>query len=313
MRIAWVTVGATTDPIDGYVFPSYVTEVAGRLTAKAASLRLRLLIPMAELAARGHEVALLRPDSSSFDDCVARVGEFDAMVFSKTFERGEFVIELFNRAMMAGTPTLFDVCDAIDEASDSGRRNLKMLSEASTVVSSTPLLAAAVRSFRGQDSIVVTDPYEGPRGEPAWRPGDRLKALWFGHESNLDTLEGLLNELVVIGRRRPIELTILTGPVPDLGRQCKEFNQRWRHLVAARYERWSLDATWAALAGTDLVVIPSLRDQPAKLIKSPNRSVESLWAGRCVIANPVPAYLPFADWAFLDESIRRGLKRALDE
>lgn len=315
MRIAWVTVGAMTDPIDGRVYPPDVVEVDGRLTSQLASVRLRLLGPMAVLGAHGHDVELLAPDSTSLDACVARLREFDAIVFHKTVQRGQFVVGLFDRAVAAGTPTVFDICDLrIDQASEPGRRNLKMLREADRVVVSTPPLAEAVRPLGARETSVITDAYEGPRGEPAWRPQpDRLKALWFGHPSNLDTLQGLLAELVAVGRRRPIQFTILTGRVPDLPGLCKEFNQKWRHAVATRYDEWSLAATWAALAATDVVVIPSLPNAPEKLVKSPNRIVESLWAGRCVVANPLPAYVPFAEWAFLDDSIGRGLKRALAE
>lgn len=315
MRIAWVTVGAMTDPIDGRVHPSDVAEDNGRRTSTLASARLRMLVPMAGLAARGHQLELLRVDSGSLDGCVARLREFDAVVFKKTLDRGQFVVELFDRAVASGVPTLFDICDLrVESASEMGRRNLKILREAARVVTSTATLAEAVGRLGAGNVSVITDPYEGLRGEPAWRPGpERLKALWFGHPSNLDTLQGLLGELVAVGRRRPIQLTILTGRVPDLPGLCREFNQKWRHVVATRYEEWSLEGTRAALAATDVVVIPSMPDTPDKLVKSPNRIVESLWAGRCVVANPLPAYLPFAEWAFIDDRIGRGLQRALEE
>ena len=129
--------------------------------------------------------------------------------------------------------------------------------------------------------------------------------------SNLDTTDGLVEELGAIGRRRPIQLTLVTGPEPALLKRCKELNQRWRHALALRYEEWSPATLWAALEATDVVAIPTRADSPEKQVKSPNRIVESLWAGRCVIANPLPAYVPFVPWAFIDETIRGGLERAL--
>ena len=313
MRIAWVTIGTTTDAVDRRTYPSDVVEHDGRLTSALASVRLRLLSPMAGLRARGHEVELLKVDSSSFDACAGRLRTFDAVVFKKTLERGQPVVSLFDRAV-ASVVTLFDLCDMrLDPATESGRQNRKMIREADRVVASTPALAEAVREMGARDIAVITDPYEGPRGEPAWRPKpDRLKALWFGNSSNVDTLPALMDELLVVGRRWPIQLTIMTSPASDLPRLCREFNQRWRHVLATRFEEWTLDATWRALAATDVVVIPGLKDAPSRLVKSPNRIVESLWAGRCVIANPLSAYLPFSDWAFIDDSIGRGLERALD-
>ena len=115
------------------------------------------------------------------------------------------------------------------------------------VTTSTPALAEVLRTMDARDIRVITDPYEGPRGEPAWRPkADRLKVLWFGHLSNLDTTDGLVEELGAIGRRRPIQLTLVTGPKPGLLKRCKELNQRWRHALALRYEEWSPAALWAA-------------------------------------------------------------------
>jgi hypothetical protein len=97
MRLAWVSVGAMTDPIDGRVYPPHVVEVAGRRTSQLASVR--LLAPMAALAARGHDVELLELDASSLDACASRLREFDAVVCRNTVQRGQFVIDLFDRAV----------------------------------------------------------------------------------------------------------------------------------------------------------------------------------------------------------------------
>jgi glycosyltransferase involved in cell wall biosynthesis len=315
MKVAWVTLGARNDRSTGQTYLPDVSEADGNRTSALASVRLRALIPMEALRARGCQAELLQVDAASLEACSARLTDFDAILFQKTLPGGEIAAELFDRAVAAGVPTLFDICDLrVDEQSDTGRRNLKLLRTADRVVTSTPALADALRPMGARDVAVITDPYEGPRGEPAWKPNrDRLKLLWFGHPSNLETLQGLLSDLVAVGRERPIQLTLLTGRVPELPGLCKEFNQRWRHVVATRYAEWSPGALWDALAATDAVVIPSRADAPDKLVKSPNRVVEALWAGRCVVANPLPAYVPFAEWSFIDDSIRHGLERALAE
>jgi cephalosporin hydroxylase len=302
MRIGWVSAGA-------------VDERNGEFVSGVASIRLRLLGPLRRLAARGHEVHLLQLDRAPLEHCAERLAGLDAVVFKKSIDGERFVIDLFERALSLGVPTIFDLCDLrLDPGSETGRINLRMLGAADRVVASTPELAAILRAETGRDIGIVTDPYEGPRADPVFDPRrERLKALWFGHPSNLDTLHGLLGGLVQVGRRWPIELTLLTGRVPELAGLCKSFNQQWRHALATRYEEWTLERLWSALAETDVVVIPSLPDAPDKAVKSPNRMVESLWAGRAVVANPLPAYLPFADWAFIDESIAAGLSRLLDD
>lgn len=313
MKIAWVTLAAGKDLTARATYQADVSKVDGPWTSTTASVRLRVLLPVEALVARGHQAEMLEVDAASLDACGARLSEFDAVVFKKTLLGGDIVVELFDRAVAAGVPTLFDMCDLrVDDRSDIGRRNLKLLRSADRVVASTPPLAEAMRSLGAADVTVITDPYEGPRGAPVWAPQrDRLKLLWFGHPSNLDTLQGLLSELVIVGKEWPIQLTLLTGHKPELPGLCKEFNQRWRHLVATRYAEWSLGGLWDALAATDAVVIPSLAGAADKLVKSPNRVVETLWAGRCVVANPLPAYVPFDEWGFIDESIRHGLERAL--
>lgn len=315
MRIGWVSLAPTIDPATGGTLPSDVVERDGRLTSTLASVRLRTFIPMAALAARGHEVELLRVDAASLVACAARLATLDAVIFKKTLVRGRFVVELFERASAAGVPTLFDLCDLrVGEDSETGRRNARLLVAADRVVASTLPLADVAREMGARAVDVVTDPYEGARGEPWWAPRtDRLRVLWFGHPSNLDSLHGMLNELVVAGRRRPMQLTILTAHTPALLETCKTFNQRWRQVLTTRHEVWSPEGLGAALADCDVVVIPTLPGAPDKVVKSPNRMVESFWAGRCVVANPLPAYAPFGEWAFIDESIGAGLDRALAE
>jgi hypothetical protein len=84
-------------------------------------------------------------------------------------------------------------------------------------------------------------------------------------------------------------------------------------LIEAVFSEWSLEGMWTALAATDMVVVPISPGNPLKAAKSPNRVVEGLWAGRCVVANPLPAYLPFAGWAFIDDDFAHGMLRALCE
>jgi len=181
------------------------------------------------------------------------------------------------------------------------------------VVTSTPALAKLLHAVIDRAPAVISEPYEGPKGEPRWNPDPiRLNAVWFGHPSNIDTIALSLDELVIVGRQRPIALTIVTGWVPNLERTCADVTRQWGQFVLLRCVEWSASATWRALAGTDLVVLPTLPQTLDKSIKSPNRLIESLWAGRCVVANPLPSYLEFGQWSFIDGSLSRALRSALD-
>jgi len=73
---------------------------------------------------------------------------------------------------------------------------------------------------------------------------------------------------------------------------------------------WSVEATWRAVREADLVWIPVAEsDQGA--VKSANRLLESVWAGRLVLADAIPAYEPFADLVPVGEGLEAGVLRCL--
>ena len=51
---------------------------------------------------------------------------------------------------------------------------------------------------------------------------------------------------------------------------------------------------------------------PRSLAKSPNRIIESLCAGRFVVAQPIPSYLEFSAWGWIGEDIAGGIGWMLD-
>jgi hypothetical protein len=314
MRIGWVVNGREIDPSTGTMCPPEAQETPDGLHSNFASVRYRMLIPMKALAAKGHRTALLAVNAELVEGLTREIGRFDALVFKKTLEIGRFQEQLLERAKAARIPVLFDICDArIDPSTELGTRNRRMARAADRVVTSTPALAELLHAVIGRAPAVISEPYEGPRGEARWNPDPiRLKALWFGHPSNIDTVALSLDELVIVGRQRPIALTIVTGWIPNLERTCADVTRQWGQFVSLHYIEWSAAATWRALAETDLVVIPTLPGAPDRSIKSPNRLVESLWAGRCVAANSLPSYLEFEQWAFIDGSLSRALRSALD-
>src|SRR5215831_18235639 len=314
MKIGWVVNGPEIDPSTSTMCPPEVEETPDGFVSDLASVRYRMLIPMKALAARGHSTALLAVNAESLARVTDEIGQLDALVFKKTLEIGRFQEQLLARAKAARIPVLFDICDPrIDPSTELGARNRRMAQAADRVVTSTPALAELLHAAIGRAPAVISEPYEGTRGEPRWNPDPiRLKALWFGHPSNIDTVPLSLDELVVVGRHRPIALTIVTGWVPNLERTCADVTRQWGQFVSLRYVEWSASATWCALAETDLVVLPTLPQAPDKSIKSANRLIESLWAGRCVVANPLPSYVEFERWSFIDGSLSRALRSALD-
>ncbi len=307
----------------GWIVPRGTVELTGTQTgSNLASVRYRALIPMRELAARGHEVTLMPIDAQTPLDNLDALGRLDTLVLSKNRDildlHGIDLLgvdlhgQIIDRVRARGGKIVYDLCDDQFDDPVRGPQFLSRIHQADAVVAATASLADTVAARAGRTATTIADPFEGPKGAARWAPGtDRLNVLWFGHWSNLDTLEALIPELLDFGARRPLQLTVVTITGNDLRQEFKQFNQRHRHQLSLRYVRWSVEATWNALVQTDVVVIPQWTDRRAQLAKSPNRLVESFRAGRFVVANPIPAYREFGEWAAITDRISDGLEWAM--
>jgi hypothetical protein len=117
--------------------------------------------------------------------------------------------------------------------------------------------------------------------------------LWFGHPVNLDTVQAGLSQ--ISARKIHFALTVLTAPAAGA-----------EHL-GHRFRPWSAEALFEELRECDAVIIPSNVHDPRKIVKSPNRFTEALWAGRFVIAHPLPSYQPLAPYGWVGEDLGEGL------
>jgi len=109
------------------------------------------------------------------------------------------------------------------------------------------------------------------------------------------------------GRRFPMDLRIVTAGAQGIEAYCEKFNRRSGAALTLKYVPWSSAETWDSLAVTDLVLIPAMLDEQWTLAKSANRLVEALWAGRFVIAHPIPSYREFDDCAWLGADLAEGI------
>lgn len=294
MKVNWITITA----------PRPGTE--GGLASDVASLRYRVLAPIRHLAAPGHAHTVIPVNGKTGPASDAAL-DADLVVFSKS--HAVWNAELARRAQARGVPVIFDVCDNhFDTAHhpEMGPHYREMAALADQVVCNTQAMALAAQPFCATPPVVIEDPYEGPRGAPAFAPGQPMKVLWFGHETNLDTLPAACNELTAWSRAQPVALHILTQINPTLEATCARATASLAPAFSMTCEAWSQEAQWRALADCDLVIIPSLPTE-AKLVKSANRIVEALWAGRPAVAHALPAYEAFAAWTPVGESLTQGL------
>jgi hypothetical protein len=290
MRVSWITFGA----------PQRLND--GRLTSDIASLRYRVLSPIAHLGQGYRHRVIHMNDQTSETDRAAAL-EANLLIFSKSFlPANEHLAE---RAKAIGIGVIFDICDHHFEHPQFGRHYRAMTEVADRVICNTEAMAQAAAPYANSAPTVIADPYEGQRGEARFAPHDRLRLLWFGHPTNLDSLDQAAPDLIAYAARRPAELTILTQPNPNLPRAAERLGAAGLPTVV---KPWSQTAQWVELAACDVVIIPSL-PTAAKHVKSANRMIEALWAGRPVVAQPMPAYEPFAQWTPIRPTLSEGLAK----
>lgn len=263
---------------------------AGRVTSDAASVRYRITIPAQSMP--GSKVTYLGPGANR-RTLLGRFEGAQAIVFGKLFSSAlplaESVLELATALKGRGTRVVADFSD--DHFADPllGPPHRAMANAADRAVASTPGLAELLREHTGTPVSVITDPVEGERGEVRASARKPARLLWFGHPLNLDTLRFGLPQLA------DYSLTLVTAPAAGA------------EALGHRFRPWSTSALFDELRDCDAVIIPSNPHDPRKAVKSPNRFTEALWAGRFVIAHPLPAYQPLAAFGWVGEDLGEGL------
>lgn len=281
MRVVWVSFAPLRKTPAGF-------------TSDLASVRYRITLPAA--AVTGSKVTQLVPGANR-RTLLERFAGADVVVLGKLFDPdfAESVLEVIAALRGRGVKVVADYSDDNFAHPALGPAYRALANAADLLVASTEGLAEVLRAEATVPVHVVTDPVEGRRGEPRTATRRPVQLLWFGHPTNLDTLKLGLPQI-----RVPFELTLVTAP----GSGAEAMGHRWRP--------WSAQAVFEELRECDAVIIPSDPHNPRKLVKSPNRFTESVWAGRFVIAHPLPSYEPLAGFGWVGENLGDGLAWLLE-
>jgi hypothetical protein len=316
-KLLWVTPSLPSGPLP---------DAAGH---ELASLRYRLLLPARALAGMGIASAILNPA-----DAAAELPACDALVVGKLAHDKPEVVDALGRDILAlvgaararGVRTVADVCDDRFAHPVLGAYWRELVRRVDCVATGSDALAAIVRTHTAVPVSTIDDPVEGERGAPCFAPPPRrgwlarltgappsaLKLLWYGHQSNLDEVAAMLPALAAWARAQAavdaVELDIVSAG--GFGAEALAARHQDGPL-RLRFTPWSLAARQQALRDCDMVIIPATLDSAEKRVKSANRLTEALWAGRHVLAHPVPSYLAFRDCAWISEDLIAGLGAAL--
>ena len=292
-RLIWLTAGA-------------IKNVDGRQTSETASARYRVITPSIELTKLGWQSEIVNEELSQvmggWGSAVPKVG--DTVIISKVFS--DHALQLAKDAKKRNAIVLVDFCDNLFDHPKRGPLLLELLKLADIVVAATDGMANAIAKQSHTVDAVISDPVEMRCMPATFSPGDTIKLLWFGHNNNLDSLIAFLPKLNVY--KKPVVLNLVTN-LPngelDLNKLLPKDSKLNIHYIP-----WSVESTQHAILQSDLVVIPVL-DSNHKSAKNPNRLLESLQSGRMVVAGPLPAYLPFADSAWVGDDLITGIEWCL--
>jgi hypothetical protein len=276
-------------------------------TSDLASVRYRALIPAQSLSRLGHAVQLISVPQGPPPQQLRELA-CDVVVLSKSNNPGNE--ELIRILKARGVRIVADFCDDRFADPEIGPhfRNLAMLAD--EVVAATEAMAAAVRLHTGREALVVTDPVEGPRREPRFAPAlPRLRIAWFGHQSNIWGLREKAHELKALMARVPLSLALVTKVMPETRDLAQEFAAFDPARLQVELIAWSPETTWKAIEDSDCVWIP-IAAMEKNVVKSPNRLLEALWAGRLAVADALPSYMPFADFTPVGTGLEQGVMAA---
>jgi len=296
------------------------------IVSSMASMRLRMLIPGAELA-RSATVVLLPLARFLQDPALSHLHDVRAVVIGK-LSVGEVEAlgdagrdRLFDAIARCGHLVFADFSDNYPAFGGPGEAQLldyqTRMGAAATLTVPCAALAEAIGAQARRGIHVIEDPWETAEQPARFAPeAGALRLAWFGAAYEPRVVEGAFVALAqaqkASGRRLRVEFLALRSRAP-LARQLEERMRAVHAASEVRFVEWSFDAVARALADCDLVVLPQDAASPWGRCKSHNRLVQAIRAGRVALASAIPSYLELAAYAQVDDDLPAALGSALAE
>lgn len=281
-----------------------LTIVDGQATSNVSNARYRVLTPARELRRLGQRLNLVTVNDPESAELRAAL-EADIVVFSRSLQIANEGLARY--AQSKGAKVVFDICDNLFAKPELGEHYRAMVNLADGIVANSHEMSGVIAQHTGRHADVIGDPVEGPHGTPQFTyTSPPLKVLWFGHQLNFDSFVNAIPYLNAAAPTVPMSVTTLTGPIDGIEQTFADFNERTAFPIKLHYRPWSLTATWDALRDTDIVLLPHA-PSPERATKSANRLIESIWAGRFVVAQPVRAYEEFQHFAWIGDDLAEGI------
>jgi hypothetical protein len=313
---------------------AFVTYVNGvqriapneRLYSKLASARLRVLIPAQQLAQQvpvwlvSHEELANQPD-------LAHLGQAGAIVLgklaAKDVVRKEDVLRRVLQNVEQGacrTPLYADLSDDYAALGKEMRRRFlseyqKALGKCAALIVPCAALERQLTRYAKRGITVVEDPYETESAQAVRvAASSPLRLAWFGSLGplNVPLLEKAFDAIAAGLDGTPIRLEVVTANDSRPAVLAIRERLRQRHpRLELMFTTWSLAATEAAIDRSDFVLLPQEHRSAWGKVKSHNRMVSVIRAGRLAVASPIPAYKELAAYGWVGEDLSAGLRWAI--
>lgn len=303
-------------------------------SAALASNRYRALIPAQALRERGYRIEFLSPKSWTWRDenhpDVVIIGKLLAGPNLDDYHaKISHVVSQMGYAARASVPVLVDFNDDHFDHPVMGGAWRSLANAAGVCIAGSQTMEQIVRRHTSRPISVVGDPVGAPTGVPrVFQPRkgirrklgmflskgsqERLKFVWYGNPTNWEQLKPWLLELAPLKEQQPWLLWVVTQPTADMRAFLDKFNAEHAPAALAELIEWDEKTQWDVVRDSDIVLIPSKVDDPKKSVKTSNRVVDGLASGRCVVASPLPSYLPFEDYVSLTERPLDAVRTILD-
>lgn len=182
---------------------------------------------------------------------------------------------------------IFDVCDDWFGNDELGQFYKQMCAKATLVTCNSDAMRFRIHQVTGRSAMVIPDPYEHEEWAPSWGEG----LLWFGNPLNLRDFFRAVRKMEGI-----------SVPMGCISRHEDYMSDELKQLIIP----WSPTAVDKGFKSAAVVILPTGLSQ----CKSANRLLESVRAGKFVVAEPMPAYEEFADFVWVGD-LREGVEWAL--
>lgn len=287
-----------------------INKSSGVGTAAGASTRLRALIPGRFLASRGWQI-----DVQSFHASECVLQPTGLVVVSKIFK--ESTLEAIRGYVSRGHQIISDHCDNYLESGEYSHIQLALVELSVALICNTEQMARMLRlKFPLKPIFIIEDTVEGacrpPRGFHRKSDRSAIEVLSFGNRQIISHLAQCANGIKDAAVDNIIRLTVVTLLDDEVTHHLPKLAELLSERVILKAVSWHQDILDVLFSETDVVFIPSVNEN-FNFTKSPNRLLESIWAGVPVVGYPLPTYLRFKDFVPITPSLSVGLKYYLDQ